>query len=280
MLFYIPHHFFNKNHLLISSFYQLRYDKHGGDKMNLKQYLKRLNESQEMPSFDYLSRLQYQHVTTIPFENLDVIRKVPIYLNLATIESKILENGRGGYCYELNGLFQALLKKLGYDAHLISATVLRPNGEWAKADTHAAILVHLDKPYLVDVGFGAKTPRVPVPLNGMNRTNIGETYAAKQVSENTFDLMRTTNDSSRVLYRFTLSKKDLIDFHEGCVFNQVSKDSTFTHTDIISLATEDGRITLQDDLLTEVKKYQSKKTYLSAAEKEQVLANIFTLSLK
>lgn len=248
--------------------------------MNHERYLKRLSVSFELPTLSSLTRLQEAHLKTIPFENLDVIRKEPIYLNLKTMYEKVIERHRGGYCYELNGLFQWLLTELGYHAHLVSATVLRPNNEWAKADTHAAILVYLDQPYLVDAGFGARTPRVPVPLDGMVQTNIGETFKIEQQTDNTFDLIREANDTSRVLYRFNHLKKQLIDFHEGCVFNQVSKDSTFTHTDVISLATEKGRITLQDHLLTEVKDGKTVKTTLSTEEKEQVLPNIFMLSLK
>lgn len=243
-------------------------------------YLKRLNATHDCPSLENLSELLQQHVRTIPFENLDVIRKVPIYLNINTIYEKLIERKRGGYCYELNGLFHALLTSLGYDAHLISATVLRPNNEWAKPDTHAVILVHLEQPYLVDVGFGATTPRVPVPLNGTAKTTIGETYKIEQYADDTFDLRREAAAQSRILYRFKTHKKDLTDFHEGCVFNQVSKASTFTHTDIIALATEKGRVTLQDYTLTTVDNGITEQTILSPEEKEQALTNIFLLDLK
>lgn len=248
--------------------------------MNQIQYLKRLNMSHESPSLKSLSALQKRHLQIIPFENLDVIRRVPIYLNLDTIYKKVIERNRGGYCYELNGLFHSLLTKLGYDAHLISATVLRPNNEWAKADTHAAIIVYLDQPYLVDVGFGAATPRVPVPLNGTAKTTIGETYKIEPQTEDMFYLIREVDHSSRTLYQFNRQNKELVDFHEGCVFNQVSKDSTFTHTDIISLATERGRRTLQDHLFTEVKDNIIETRTLSSEEKICVLTNVFMLSLK
>lgn len=251
-----------------------------GDKMDQTQYLKRLNMSHESPSLESLAALQKMHLQTIPFENLDVIRRVPIYLNLETIYTKVVEQNRGGYCYELNGLFHSLLTKLGYDAHLVSATVLRPNNEWAKADTHAAIIVYLDQPYLVDVGFGAATPRVPVPLNGTAKTTVGETYKIEPQTADMFYLIREVDHSPKTLYQFKRQKKDLVDFHEGCVFNQVSKDSTFTHTDIISLATERGRVTLHDHLFTEVKDEVTEKRTLSSDEKNSVLTNVFMLSLK
>lgn len=249
--------------------------------MDYRQYLKRLDVPLELSAFSSLMRLQDAHLKKIPFENLDVIQKEPIYLNLKTMYAKVIGQGRGGYCYELNGLFQALLTELGYPARLISATVLRPNNEWAKADTHAAMIVELDQSYLVDVGFGAMTPRIPVPLSGEAvHTNVGEIYKVEKQTDHIFDLIRETKNASRVLYRFSSKSKQLIDFHEGCVFNQVSKDSTFTHTDILSLATEKGRVTLHDHLLTEVKGEEMTKSTLSTEEKEHVLTNIFGISLK
>lgn len=248
--------------------------------MDKHQYLKRLNATEKQPTFENLSELQLLHLQNVPFENLDVIRNVPIYLNLQTIYEKVVERRRGGFCYELNGLFHSLLVALDYDVQLISATVLKPNGEWAKADTHATLLVYLDQPYLVDVGFGAATPRIPVPLNGTVTTPINESYKIEQQSKNTFDLIRQTEQQTRILYRFKTETKELIDFHEGCVFNQVSKESTFTHADIISLATEHGRITLQDHTLTKVDNGFTEKTILSAEEKEHVLTDIFLLCLK
>src|SRR5690554_5564842 len=97
-----------------------------GDKMYSQKYLNRFNTSSfKEVSLENLGNLQNLHLQHIPFENLDVIRRIPIYLNLTTIYNKIVKNNRGGYCYELNGLFHALLVELGYDAHLVSATVLR-----------------------------------------------------------------------------------------------------------------------------------------------------------
>ncbi|HEX5565251.1 MAG TPA: arylamine N-acetyltransferase, partial [Sporosarcina sp.] len=205
--------------------------------MNLDKYLKRFLASKDaQPSLQQLSELQRLHMTGIPFENLDVIRRVPIYLNLNTIYEKIVLRNRGGYCYELNGLFHWLLTELGYDASLIAATVYRPNGQWAKPETHAAILVQLDEPYLVDVGFGDSTI-LPIPLNGNPQTDVSGTYSIQLSGNDVFDLIRTRNGESRPLYRFSTSAKQLADFHEGCVFNQVSPESTFTHVDIATKAT-------------------------------------------
>jgi N-hydroxyarylamine O-acetyltransferase len=248
--------------------------------MDIEFYLKRFHAlSFKEVSLQNLGQLQNMHLQHIPFENLDVIRKRPIYLNLKTIYDKIVVHYRGGYCYEVNGLFHALLKELGYDAHLISATVLRPTGKWAKADTHAAILVNLEQPYLVDVGFGAACPRLPIPLNGIEQTDVGAAYSIIRVNDQQFDLVLETGNEKRTLYRFNNEQKSLIDFHEGCVFNQVSKDSSFTHHDVVTKATPTGRITLTDKTLTFIENDLRKKVELTETEKQQTLRELFSIQL-
>lgn len=250
--------------------------------MDIQTYLNRMNTTVEQPSLQYLESIQTKHLKTIPFENLDVLRHIPIYLNLNTIYEKIVMNGRGGYCYEVNGLLQWALNELNFDCHLVGATVKRPNDEWAKEHTHATIIVHLAEPYLVDVGFGALTPRVPVPLNGSEvSTEVGETYKIVPVERDVFDLKRASQtDVERTLYRFSTTPKKLADFHEGCVFNQVSKDSTFTHTDIISLFTDEGRITLKDHLLTSHTRKGPVEQELTIGEKNEILKKMFQIRLK
>lgn len=230
------------------------------------------------PSLQQLSELQRQHMTVIPFENLDVIRQIPIYLNLNTIYEKIVLRNRGGYCYELNGLFHWLLAKLGYDASLIAATVYRPNGHWAKPETHAAIIVRLDVPYLVDVGFGDSTI-LPIPLNGSPQTDVSGTYAIQPSGHDVYDLIRTRNGESRPLYRFSTSVKQLADFHEGCVFNQVSPESTFTHVDIVTKATTTGRLTLKDRELTTSKNGVLSTKLLTEEEIQAVLLDSFGIRM-
>lgn len=250
--------------------------------MDIQKYLERIDATEGVPSFDHLAKLQWKHLQQIPFENLDVIRKVPIYLNLEKIYEKIVERHRGGYCYEVNGLLAWALRTLGYDAHLIAGTVLRPTGEWAKANTHAAILVKLEnKPFLVDVGFGGSTPYKPIPLNGTTQTNLNGMYRIQKVNNNEWDLMLKETDVFRTLYRFSTRRMELLDFHEGCVFNQVSPHSTFTHVDICTKATETGKITLRDRTVKSVIHGVHSEISLSSEEdKVKILKEQFKLNIE
>lgn len=245
------------------------------NKMNKEKYLKRFKAAPIQEHYlQNLADLQSLHMQNIPFENLDVIRHTPIYLNLESIYEKIVNQHRGGYCYELNGLFHWLLNQLEFDAKLISATVQKPDGTWSKADTHAAILVELDTLYLVDAGFGDSTIS-PIPLGGERHTDHSGTYRVEKADEVFYDLVREKDNKEQVLYRFSTEEKQLADFHEGCIFNQVSKDSPFTHEDLVTRATPNGRITLSGSQLTRSENGEKKRTDLSHAEKSKVLKEEF-----
>ena len=94
----------------------------------------------------------------VPFENLDIIYGNSIVLKLERIYDKIVKRGRGGFCYELNGMFSWLLRELRYNISLVSARVIKEDGSYGQEFDHLGIIVYIgDKKYLVDVGFGDST---------------------------------------------------------------------------------------------------------------------------
>lgn len=135
---------------------------------NLKLYLQRLGfDTPPAPTLDTLRQLQLRHTGAFPFENLATITGAPVLIDLASIEQKVFDHGRGGYCYELNHLFFALLLELGFDARAISGRVVmnQPEGSWT-ARTHRLSLVTLDGVrYITDVGFGGMVPTAPLILD-------------------------------------------------------------------------------------------------------------------
>lgn len=245
--------------------------------MNIDTYLKRIACTKEQPSLSYLHNLQQTHLFTVPFENLDVIRRIPIYLCLTSIYDKVIRHNRGGYCYELNGLFHWALRQLQFDAKIVPASVMRPNGTFAKKHTHVAIIVQIDeKRYLTDVGFG-HAQYAPLSLNGTVHTDVSGTYKIKQVDNDTYRLMRKKESEWRTIYEFLTTEWHLTDFHEGCVFNQVSPHSTFTQQDLVTMANPDGRITLRDHELTKTENGQTSKKTITAATKIKLLEELFRI---
>lgn len=97
--------------------------------MDVNAYLKRINYyGQLAPTAETLRVLQVAHVRTVPFENLSIHNSEPIVLNDDALFAKIVERCRGGFCYQCNGLFAALLRALGVDVTMLSAEVAIPTG--------------------------------------------------------------------------------------------------------------------------------------------------------
>jgi N-hydroxyarylamine O-acetyltransferase len=244
--------------------------------MNIDRYLARIQAEKKEPGLEALAQLQKRHMQSIPFENLDVIRKVPIRLDTEQFYKKVVENSRGGFCYELNGLFQNLLAELGYRTSLISCTVKTPGG-WARENSHAAILVYLDQPYLTDVGFG-DSARQPIPLDGSEKEDAGGKYKVRDLGDGCYDLMHYASGEWQIKYRFTDKKRNLDFFQDSCGFNQTSAESPFTKDDIITIATVNGRITLSGHTLVKTENGEKSKTDLDKTSKLVALKEFFGIA--
>ncbi|TCP31516.1 N-hydroxyarylamine O-acetyltransferase [Scopulibacillus darangshiensis] len=248
--------------------------------MKIDQYLQRIGVDEIIAiNLEYLKQLQFRHMLHIPFENLDVICHVPIPLDVETYYEKVVLNHRGGFCYELNGLFYWLLQNLGFKSRLVSGTINRPDGSWALAGSHACLIVEIDQPYLVDVGFG-DSARTPLPLTGETREDVSGIYRVVKVKENIYDLQRQKDSYEwDTLYRIDSRPKKLTAFAEACHFNQTSPKSHFTQREIVSIGTMDGRITLSGNSLTITNNGKKEKVPVSVAEKTSILEKYFQIRL-
>ena len=132
-----------------------RYRMEGCIQMNLDKYLSRIevNPREVRSDVETLRLLQRQHLLHVPFENLDIHWKRPIVLDTERLYKKIVVNGRGGFCYELNGLFNELLTSVGFHTHLVSGRVYNAERKLGPEFDHMAIVVLLNGEYLADVGL-------------------------------------------------------------------------------------------------------------------------------
>ncbi|EGL17862.1 MULTISPECIES: arylamine N-acetyltransferase [unclassified Paenibacillus] len=250
--------------------------------MNVEAYLKRMETSRPAkPDLAALKELQLRHMLHVPFENLDVIRQTPITLDIASFYEKVVGRRRGGFCYELNGLFSTLLKELGFTVRLIAATVAKPDGTWGMPESHATILAELDRSYLVDVGFG-DSARSPVPLDGTPVEDASGVYRAAKVPEadGLYDLQRAGEDGTwSALYRFSTAPRSLGSFAEACTFNQTSPESHFTQKLLATKATATGRVTISGDQLIETDGDVKSRQPLAPEELEKTLISRLGLSV-
>src|SRR5713226_8538960 len=117
--------------------------------MDIKAYLKRINYRGSLaPTAQTLRELQVAHLLSVPFENLSIHSGEPVILEDEALFEKVVVRRRGGFCYELNGLFSALLQALGFDVRMLSAGVRRSSGEFGPEFDHMALLVTLDRRWL------------------------------------------------------------------------------------------------------------------------------------
>ncbi|MGH1335259.1 MAG: arylamine N-acetyltransferase family protein [Aureispira sp.] len=229
---------------------------------------------------DYLFQLQKFHLLNIPFENLDIHYGQTISLDLNDIYKKIIEDKRGGFCYELNGLFNQLLNKLGFNSYLISAEVHIKNGDYSPIYDHLAIIVKIEnEEFLVDVGFGKFTLE---PLLIQLNQDIIDTYGRFRFERHHSDYLRVSEVKNEVLipqYIFTKEERKLSEFKNRCHFHQTSKDSHFAQQKVISMAKSNGRITLNNTQL-KITKLGKEKTIKFKEEKfEAHLLEHFNIDL-
>jgi N-hydroxyarylamine O-acetyltransferase len=245
--------------------------------MNLQAYLQRINYAGPLdPSIETLAGLHQAHLLAVPFENLDIHLGRPIIPDEAAFFRKIVEERRGGFCYELNGLFAALLRELGFDVTLLSARVARESGGFGPEFDHLTLLVQLEERWLADVGFG-DCFREPLRLDeqGEQCQRMGSYRLAKEgIGWVLWELSKEAGWQPQ--YQFTLQPRRLADFAGMCHYQQTSPESHFTQKRVCSLATPEGRVTLSDSRLIVSQNGQREQRELSSqAEVESALRSWF-----
>lgn len=231
------------------------------------------------PTLDVLRGLHLRHMLSVPFENLDIHMGTPIVLDTKAFLRKIVEEQRGGYCYELNGSFCWLLKKLGFKVSMLSARVAGRDGNFSPEFDHMTLLVRLNQRWLVDVGFGDSFTK-PKKIDD-SRPQRDRGYAYKIEPDDTE--RRILRKSGRknlwtTQYSFKLKPRRLLDFVARNRYQQTSPNSHFTHGRLISKLTSTGRITLTDKKLILTKTGSKiERTVKNDGEFLKLLAKYFTI---
>lgn len=215
--------------------------------LNVKAYLERINyRGSVAPAAETLRALQVAHLLSVPFENLSIHAGQPILLEDDALFTKIVTNRRGGFCYEANGLFAALLRALGFEVEMLSAEVANAAGEFGPDFDHMALMVQLERRWLVDVGFGDSFLE-PLLLDERDEQRQGSrAYQIIPDGNYLVVMRREEGEEWKAQYRFTLRPYTFADYAEMCRYHQTSPESHFTRSRICSRATEQGRITLSD----------------------------------
>lgn len=219
--------------------------------MNISSYLERIGYTGDLkPHLALLRELQKKHIRSIPFENLDIHMGNKITLDIEKVYAKIILTGRGGFCYENNGLFFFLLDHLGFRVKRISARVFSEEKGYGQEFDHLAILCSLDQEqYLLDVGFGdfAEYP-LKLSLDKVQTDPRGK-FKILEHEGSFFQVQSKKGETWKPVYIFSQQSRAYGDFEGMCHFHQTSPDSPFTRKKLCTRATENGRITLLNDKL-------------------------------
>ena len=253
--------------------------------IDLDSYFRRIDYTgARAPTLEVLAALQLAHADAIPFEGLDPALGRPVRLDPASLQAKLLTGGRGGYCFEQNGVFWRVLEALGFEVTPLAARVC-----WMAADdappsglTHMLLEVDLaEGAFLADVGFGGQSPTAPLRLElGLEQATPHGVYRLAR-QDAVWELQMRIGDRWPALYRFTLEPRALADYEIGNWFTSTHPDSHFTNCLMVSRAPHGRRLNLQDTQLTThfADGRQEVRQIGSAEELHQLLAAAFGIVL-
>lgn len=220
--------------------------------LDLQAYLDRIEfEGLPAPNLETLRALQTSHLEHIPFENLDVVLRRGIAIDLDALQRKLVFRRRGGYCFEQNTLFASVLRQIGFEVHTLEARVRPPNTTEILPRTHMVLRVAVDRrSWLVDVGFGGDGSSNPVSLDGESSSQAGLVYRIEPENERIHVLQRRWQGTWIDLYAFTLEPALPVDYVVANHFTSTHPDSTFCQRLTVQRFDGDRRHILRNQVYT------------------------------
>ena len=228
--------------------------------MNVKDYLKRIGFMGEpKPDYATLSELQYRHFLSVPYENLDIVGKTPVSLEVKDLYDKIVTRKRGGYCFELNALFNWLLCETGFKTANYFARFLLDEPE-IPMRRHRVMRVEIGgEYYIADVGVGTIVPERPLKLVENEETEIRNLIYkfTKDPFLGWVLNFKKSGGGFKRLYSFTTDEQLEIDFIQPSFYCEYSPNSIFNKKNIVAIRTEAGKYTLDGNILNIIKAGES-----------------------
>ncbi len=243
--------------------------------MNLDTYLQRIQYSgPQTVTRETLHELHRAHLLAIPYENLDIHLGRELTLDLEHIYDKLVEQRRGGWCYEMNGLFAWALRELGFDVTLMGSSVGQPAKGAGQDMDHLILLVQLEQPWLVDVGFGNGF-LTPLPVLAGEYTLDFLNFRMEQQNE---DWYFYNHQHGAQGYGFTLAPRQLTSFAPGCHRLQTSPESGFVRATVCHRFTPQGLVSLRGAMLKQITEAGSSEEEIQSAQRyADVLEQTFGL---
>lgn len=220
--------------------------------IDLASYLERVEYRGDLtPTREVLEGLHLAHATHIPFENIDVLLGRGVSLDLEAIQRKLVGGQRGGYCFEHNTLFAAVLRVAGFTVTPLAARV-RHRSTQVLPRTHMLLLVEIaDERFVADVGFGGEGLLLPLPFRaGSASPQFKWTYRLHEEAPGHYALQSLRDGAWLDLYAFTLEPQHAIDFEMANHFTSTHPGSRFVHMLTVQKLAPEVRTILRNRELT------------------------------
>lgn len=247
---------------------------------DLNAYFQRIGFTQQARAdLATVTALMRCQLRTVPFENLDVQAGKIVSLIPEEIVAKILQRQRGGYCYEVNGLFAMALQALGLSYQFVAARPMFYPARRPK--THMGIVVNIGaEQYLCDLGFGSYGIRAPLHLGSLDVEVAQDLDCFKLSKLNELEFLMQARVKGEWLnqYSFNLSPQEWIDFMPANFLNSRHPDAIFVQKFLIIKQNQTGRVMLVGDSLKIIENGQESERTISEAERKQVLQEQFGLA--
>ncbi len=207
--------------------------------------------SDNMPlNSDTLAAVQYAFQKTVPYENLDILRRRPLSLDYDRLYDKIVTNRRGGYCFEINGFLGEVCRSLGFDVTEYMARYLRGETDIpVRRHRVLGVTANDGRTYICDAGIGQSAFRLPLPMEeGAVSEQYGETYRVTKEPFLGWVIEDFHKGAWRRFYSFTEEVQLNIDYIMPSFWCENAADSPFTSAEMFSIKTDTGRITLDSNI--------------------------------
>jgi N-hydroxyarylamine O-acetyltransferase len=244
-----------------------------------KTYFKKLNINPSVSSLELVAELQQKHISTFSFNSIAVLLGQSISLDIEDIYEKIVLKNDGGYCFEHNKLMYEVLNSLGFDVSISIAKVLNNREDIDSPRTHRiTILKWESNNYVVDVGFGAFSPKAPMKLDGLEVN--GQDYQIVKRQEEYY-LEHLKSRSVFHLYKFNLATYTEADCKMGNFYSSHSPDAVFVNNFVVSLIFPERTLSLRNMSYFKIGKNKTEQISIeSSTHLREILLDDFNMSFR
>ena len=247
--------------------------------LDLQAYLARIGHAGDLdPTIETLTALHRAHVLSIPFENLDILLGRPIRLDLESLQAKLVHGRRGGYCFEQNILFAAVLEHLGFEVTRLAARV-RMGDDRSTPRTHMILAADIGGTrWLADVGFGGDTLLDPIPFDSDDPVRQG-VWTFRLGDEGDVRVLRGLRSHGWMdLYAFTEEPQLPVDYEVANHYTSTWPRSPFVTKVVVQRSGLDERwMLIDDEVWVERPDGTERHSVASPEELLTILANRFGL---